>query len=476
LSLYDVGLWISQIQLWGNRLNILGLVWLFGLTYYSYRQIRKPITELRATQKQKRLGMIRMLLLALIPVVLTHFITDEIWTLMTVTFGNWPLTFWQLLYVKADVYLAIAALSLMFIQLDLYARFGKPGWRFILFFGLWFLIHVYSGIVNIGDYAAFQGWERFWRFWLFYPSVKGLLALCYLSLLKRSSPFTWGSLTGGISISGIRITISLWLANVRALRYKPKSASLFRSLNPFQLEIFPELIRKTLSHFGLHFYRLQSRSDLKIDSYLFVDGQPILFYWDDRAEVLATIKEIMTEHYYGPPHPGVTVDVGANVGIYSLWASRASRVIAIEPLERTWETLRLNTRSENVLPLKLAIGKEPGQRKLFLSEVTAACSLRSQGLSSSYVWVETKRLDDLFAELGLDRVDTLKIDCEGAEIEILESAGLFLTGRKIGRLIIASYHYPSEVQEVVDLLRFCGYSTVIQKSSEVIVFGLALDH
>lgn len=473
MNLYDFMYWICTIQLYGNRLNIVGLIWLCSLTFYTYLQIRKPISDLRAEKGYKRLGTFRMLLLALIPVMLLHFITDEVFTFLVIGFGHWtgPFTIQRLWAMKFDVYLSIIALSLMFIQLDIYPRFRR-NWKAVLFAGVWVAIHACSSYLNIKDYSGLLGLERFWNFWIFYPLSKGLLALIYLSVLKRSSgPF---SLAKGISISGIRITISLWLANVRALRYKPENASLFSSLNPFQLEIFPELIRKALSHFGLHFYKLKPRSDLNIDSYLVVNGQPILFDWDDRAEVLATVKDIMTEQYYGPPHPGLTIDVGANVGIYSLWASRASRVIAIEPLESAWETLRLNTRSQNVLPLKLAIGQAPGQRKLFLSEVTAACSLRNQGMSSSYVWVETKRLDGLFSELGIDHVDTLKIDCEGAEMEILESAGQFLKERKIQRLIIASYHYPTEVHEVVALLQSCGYRTAIQKKSEVIVFGLAL--
>jgi len=473
MNLYDFMYWISTLQLYGNRLNILGFIWLCSLTFYTYLQIRKPISDLRAEKGWKHLGIFRMLCVALIPVMLLHFISDETFTFLVIGFGHWdgPFTIQRLWAMKFDVYLSIIALSLMFIQLDIYTRFRR-NWKFVLFGGLWLALHVFTSYNNIIDYSGLENWERFWKFWIFYPLSKGLLALTYLSILKRSSgPF---SLTRGISISGIRITISLWLANVRALQYKPGTTSLFNSLNPFQLEIFPELIRKTLSHFGLHFYKFQDHPAFKIDSYMMIDGKPIVFDWEDRAEVVVAIKEIFRDQYYGPPHPGLTIDVGANVGIYSLFACETSRVIAIEPLERTWETLRSNSRSKNILPLKLAIGKAPGYRKLFLSEVTAACSLRSQGLSSSYVWVETKRLDGLFQELSINEVDTLKVDCEGAEMEILESAGQFLRERKIKRLIIASYHYPSEVQEVVDLLHSCGYRTAIQRSSEVIVFGLAL--
>lgn len=192
MSLYDFLYWISGLQLWGNRLNILGLIWLGSLVAYTFYQIRKPITDLRAGKGWKQLGPLRLLLLAVIPVILSHFISDEIHTFLIIGFGHFqtymgvPLTLQLLWATKFDVYLAILALSLMFIQLDLYTRF-KWRWGFLLFGGAWMAFHVYVAFINVGDYSQYLGWERFWRFWATYPLSKSLLAFTYLSLLKRSS-------------------------------------------------------------------------------------------------------------------------------------------------------------------------------------------------------------------------------------------------------------------------------------------------
>lgn len=64
LSLYDIGLWITQLQLWGERLNILGLAWLVVLTLYTYKQIRLPINQIRAEKGWKQLASWRLILVA----------------------------------------------------------------------------------------------------------------------------------------------------------------------------------------------------------------------------------------------------------------------------------------------------------------------------------------------------------------------------------------------------------------------------
>lgn len=190
MNLYDFMYWISTLQLYGNRLNILGLIWLCSLVAFTYLQIRKPISDLRAEKGWKHLGPVRMLLLALIPVMLSHFISDETHTFLMIGFGNFQtymgtaLTIQSLWATKFDVYLSILALGFMFILLDVYTRFHWR-WPFLLFGGMWFAFHVYAAWIDVGDFSAFQEWERFWRFWSTYPLSKGLLAFAYLSLLKK---------------------------------------------------------------------------------------------------------------------------------------------------------------------------------------------------------------------------------------------------------------------------------------------------
>jgi SAM-dependent methyltransferase len=196
-------LWITQLQLYGNRLNILGLTWLLSLTYYTFRQIRKPLNELRAQKGWKPLKTWRLILLSLVPVMLTHFVHDEIDTFLIIGFGHFepylgvPLTIGYLWAVKFDVYLAIGALLLMAVLFDLETRF-RFSWKTLLFSLTLFSFSAWASWVFIGDFAGFQGWERFWRFWLSYPLSKTLLAMAYIFALKKS-PGTSSGVGGELS-------------------------------------------------------------------------------------------------------------------------------------------------------------------------------------------------------------------------------------------------------------------------------------
>lgn len=276
-----------------------------------------------------------------------------------------------------------------------------------------------------------------------------------------------------IHVAGFKMLCSEWLCNYRAIKYKPPQISVLSAINPFS-ELFWETVRRMITALGLNFYALRkAKTPFPVE--LWVEGKLIVFDWNNRAQVLGTVKEIFKDLHYGSAPDGLTVDVGANIGIYSLFASRLGNVIAIEPFDWSWNFLALNSLGNRIIPMKLAIAKESGHRKLFISELSSGNSFYSRGLSSSFVWVETKRLDQLLSELRIQKVDTLKIDAEGSEMEILESAGQYLEQKKIKRIIVASYHYDNETREVVNLLSSSGYRVLIEHSSGDVVFGLALD-
>lgn len=182
MSLYDIGLWISQLQLWFDRLNVLGLIWLLALSYYTFRQIRGPLNAFRIQHNWKPLASWRLLLLSVVPVALSHFVSDEVFTAMMFAEGHVSVQW--ILDAKPGVYLAIAFCIVMALLFDLQTRY-KWSWLLPVLAVPLLSIQAYAAINNVGDYSAFQGWERFWRFWVFYPSTKGLLGLCYASVLRR---------------------------------------------------------------------------------------------------------------------------------------------------------------------------------------------------------------------------------------------------------------------------------------------------
>jgi FkbM family methyltransferase len=131
--------------------------------------------------------------------------------------------------------------------------------------------------------------------------------------------------------------------------------------------------------------------------------------------------------------PGmVFIDVGANEGLYSLLAARrvgpAGRVIAVEPSHRELARLRRNIalndlRNIEVLPVALLDG--PSEVSLRIADPEHA----GQNTVGSVVYpgvsvvdeieVMASTLDSVMYTQGLEKIDLIKVDAEGAEVEIL---------------------------------------------------------
>jgi FkbM family methyltransferase len=133
------------------------------------------------------------------------------------------------------------------------------------------------------------------------------------------------------------------------------------------------------------------------------------------------------------------LDVGANVGFYSLLAASIvgprGRVIAIEPNPKTFlrlkETIEANAIT-NVLALNLALGRERGRLNLFIdpdSGNDTATMVTHDGRTS--VKVEVYPLDEIATAHQIDRIDYLKIDVDGFEPDVFAGAKRLLSEGKI---------------------------------------------
>jgi FkbM family methyltransferase len=129
-----------------------------------------------------------------------------------------------------------------------------------------------------------------------------------------------------------------------------------------------------------------------------------------------------------PPN-GVVLDVGAHIGTFSLYAAKAykaKKVYSFEPCPKNYATLKMNVQNNGlsniVIPIPKAIDAQTGTRELFLDpRGDLFHSFYFSGQQTSTVKVECITLKQAIKENGIDHVDYLKMDCEGAEWEILET-------------------------------------------------------
>lgn len=146
--------------------------------------------------------------------------------------------------------------------------------------------------------------------------------------------------------------------------------------------------------------------------------------------------------YRGHPEPGLGarmlprlatghtfVDVGANIGLYSVAAAQAvgptGHVVAVEPTPRTAAVLRQNIQlnglleSHDITVHECAVGAETGSASLALhASDSGHNSLFADSDTTGAVVVDVVPLDDLVPAGA--RVDIVKIDVEGAELAVLE--------------------------------------------------------
>jgi len=151
--------------------------------------------------------------------------------------------------------------------------------------------------------------------------------------------------------------------------------------------------------------------------------------------------------------PGMTVlDVGAHHGYYTLLFSamvgQTGKVIAFEPSPR--ERIRLQrhvllNKCKNVRVESFALGAASGRAELFIVEGREDWlnSLRptSTSAEAKRICVNVRSLDEFLSHDPRVAVDFIKLDAEGAELEILKGSELLLQ-RKPRPLLLA------EVQDI----------------------------
>jgi FkbM family methyltransferase len=130
----------------------------------------------------------------------------------------------------------------------------------------------------------------------------------------------------------------------------------------------------------------------------------------------------------------VALDVGANIGWYSVLLDRLSapgaRVLAFEPDPGSYRLLRANlkaNRTEHVTALNVALGDKPGVALLhrYRDSNNGRHTLLDGNTSGGTVEVPVETLKDIWdrEQLGARRVALLKIDVEGFECLVLRGAG-----------------------------------------------------
>jgi FkbM family methyltransferase len=189
--------------------------------------------------------------------------------------------------------------------------------------------------------------------------------------------------------------------------------------------------------------------------------------------------EIFVNEAYRFPRPSdcaaikTIVDVGANVG-YSIiyWASHfpEARIEAFEPhpahLDRLRRSVALNCLDDRVTIYAQAVGTASGMAQL--ADAGVASAVVAEGRTSAATGNRAVPIEvvDFFEVLGSTRIDLLKLDCEGAEFDLLMDPRF---ARLDVRNLVMEWHetpaHPMAELELSERLRKLGWKLELRPES-----------
>ena len=191
-------------------------------------------------------------------------------------------------------------------------------------------------------------------------------------------------------------------------------------------------------------------------------------------DLMIVKSNFVTRHYIRGFVPigrdSIVVDVGAHIGSFSLIAARTARkVLAFEPEPSNYRMLKKNMElndMKNLSIFEMAVSGASGYQSLSIYEESSTGNhslFRTDSKKVVERRVETISLKEIMRKEGLSRVDFLKLDCEGAEHDILREMDPETAARIMG-IAMETHRVPGDSS--IDLsaaLRRLGFEVRVEQ-------------
>ncbi len=197
---------------------------------------------------------------------------------------------------------------------------------------------------------------------------------------------------------------------------------------------------------------------------------------------------VMTKHeeeiigLFRPKEGDTVVDIGAHMGRYTITSSKSvgasGRIIAVEAHPYNFRILQHNLRLnklKNVSALNWAVYSKKARLKLYLPDEDLGYTMHhsvmanylaskySKEIERRYIEVEADTLDNLLKIRGINEVNWIKIDVEGAEYEVLKGAKEILsTNSRIS--ILVEVHGKDTYDPTIELLKSNNFKIEFEKT------------
>lgn len=144
-----------------------------------------------------------------------------------------------------------------------------------------------------------------------------------------------------------------------------------------------------------------------------------------------TIKEVFVNNDYRikpSKQPKIIIDIGANIGAFSILAASKmpnAKIFSLEPLKGAFQQLKenisINRFGKQIVPQKMAVYKEEKTIKLYDTGRSGLSSIYRTRNEEKFELIKSTTLEKIFEKNKIKTCDYLKIDCEGAEYDILSN-------------------------------------------------------
>ncbi len=189
------------------------------------------------------------------------------------------------------------------------------------------------------------------------------------------------------------------------------------------------------------------------------------------------------------PNDSVILDVGANIGLFSLVLASKSKNInvhAFEPIQLNAKLIAVSKQInhlENLTINQTCVGASDGFVEFSVSTDSAYSSMIDSGRKkeSEKINCPVCKLDTYVKAANIQKIDFIKIDVEGAEKLVLSGAQALLTHQKLrpNLLMLELYdlnlkQYATSVNDIVQLMNEYGYSAYYLSNNELFQFDPVL--
>ncbi|HCN84407.1 MAG TPA: hypothetical protein DIT07_12420 [Sphingobacteriaceae bacterium] len=187
---------------------------------------------------------------------------------------------------------------------------------------------------------------------------------------------------------------------------------------------------------------------------------------------IMTFFGIFLKKDYGDIKPdSIVIDIGANIGVFSLYAalSGAKKVYSFEPSKEAFQILckniELNNLKDVIIPFNKAVSS--------VDDLTIKFPVSSSPYNKidnkidddeDYLEVKTISLKSICDENNIQTIGLLKLDCEGAEFDILPN----IDELSLAKIEEVKMEYHVDPKELIIFLEKKGYKISVRKERSIL--------